>query len=93
MFTEPPRWHPLTNALMYILYFYIYVHVFNLFPGKPAEDEVKLGSLKLKPNTKIMMMGTREESLVGDWHMKKLLCTLSNLHSCQTYYLLLKLCD
>ncbi|CAG08865.1 unnamed protein product [Tetraodon nigroviridis] len=32
--------------------------------GKPAEDEVKLGSLKLKPNTKIMMMGTREESLV-----------------------------
>lgn len=34
-------------------------------PGKPAEDEVKLGSLKLKPNTKIMMMGTREESLVG----------------------------
>lgn len=34
--------------------------------GKPAEDEVKLGSLKLKPNTKIMMMGTREESLVGE---------------------------
>uniref|UniRef100_A0A673A118 Ubiquitin-like domain-containing CTD phosphatase 1 n=1 Tax=Sphaeramia orbicularis TaxID=375764 RepID=A0A673A118_9TELE len=31
--------------------------------GKPAEDEVKLGSLKLKPNTKIMMMGSREESL------------------------------
>ncbi|KAG8008057.1 Ubiquitin-like domain-containing CTD phosphatase 1 [Nibea albiflora] len=31
--------------------------------GKPAEDQVKLGSLKLKPNTKIMMMGTREESL------------------------------
>lgn len=26
---------------------------------------MKLGSLKLKPNTKIMMMGTREESLVG----------------------------
>lgn len=69
MFTEPPQWHPLTDALMYILYFYIYVRVFNLFPGKPAEDEVKLGSLKLKPNTKIMMMGTREESLVGDWHV------------------------
>lgn len=34
--------------------------------GKPAEDEMKLGSLKLKPNTKIMMMGTREESLVSD---------------------------
>uniref|UniRef100_A0AAQ4QAG1 Ubiquitin-like domain-containing CTD phosphatase 1 n=1 Tax=Gasterosteus aculeatus aculeatus TaxID=481459 RepID=A0AAQ4QAG1_GASAC len=31
--------------------------------GKPAEDVVKLGALKLKPNTKIMMMGTREESL------------------------------
>nr|XP_046154310.1 ubiquitin-like domain-containing CTD phosphatase 1 isoform X2 [Oncorhynchus gorbuscha] len=31
--------------------------------GKPAEDQVKLGSLKLKPNTKIMMMGSREESL------------------------------
>ncbi|KAM6471479.1 ubiquitin-like domain-containing CTD phosphatase 1 isoform 2-T3 [Liasis olivaceus] len=31
--------------------------------GKPAENDVKLGSLKLKPNTKIMMMGTREESL------------------------------
>uniref|UniRef100_A0A672LM32 Ubiquitin-like domain-containing CTD phosphatase 1 n=1 Tax=Sinocyclocheilus grahami TaxID=75366 RepID=A0A672LM32_SINGR len=31
--------------------------------GKPAYDDVKLGDLKLKPNTKIMMMGTREESL------------------------------
>ncbi|KAM5172127.1 ubiquitin-like domain-containing CTD phosphatase 1 isoform 2-T2 [Mantella aurantiaca] len=31
--------------------------------GKPAENDVKLGVLKLKPNTKIMMMGTREESL------------------------------
>ncbi|RXN26025.1 ubiquitin-like domain-containing CTD phosphatase 1 [Labeo rohita] len=31
--------------------------------GKPADDDVKLGDLKLKPNTKIMMMGTREESL------------------------------
>lgn len=37
----------------------------SVLPGKPAEDEVKLGTLKLKPNTKIMMMGTREESLVG----------------------------
>lgn len=33
--------------------------------GKPAEDDVKLGALKLKPNTKIMMMGSREENLVG----------------------------
>jgi len=41
--------------------------LFNLLllSGKPADDEVKLGDLKLKPNTKIMMMGTREESLVG----------------------------
>ncbi|XP_007889601.1 ubiquitin-like domain-containing CTD phosphatase 1 isoform X2 [Callorhinchus milii] len=31
--------------------------------GKPAENDVKLGVLKLKPNTKIMMMGSREESL------------------------------
>uniref|UniRef100_A0A8C0GMA0 Ubiquitin-like domain-containing CTD phosphatase 1 n=1 Tax=Chelonoidis abingdonii TaxID=106734 RepID=A0A8C0GMA0_CHEAB len=33
--------------------------------GKPADNDVKLGALKLKPNTKIMMMGTREESLVN----------------------------
>ncbi|KAG8438774.1 hypothetical protein GDO86_005100 [Hymenochirus boettgeri] len=33
------------------------------YKGKPAENDVKLGKLKLKPNTKIMMMGTREESL------------------------------
>ncbi|XP_051870809.1 ubiquitin-like domain-containing CTD phosphatase 1 isoform X2 [Pristis pectinata] len=31
--------------------------------GKAAEDDVKLGMLKLKPNTKIMMMGSREECL------------------------------
>lgn len=52
-----------------IIYMCMYIY---LFPGKPAEDEVKLGSLKLKPNTKIMMMGTREESLVGNWDMEKL---------------------
>ncbi|CAN2387344.1 phosphoprotein phosphatase activity [Pristimantis euphronides] len=33
------------------------------YKGKPADNSVKLGVLKLKPNTKIMMMGTREESL------------------------------
>ncbi|XP_006011460.1 ubiquitin-like domain-containing CTD phosphatase 1 isoform X1 [Latimeria chalumnae] len=33
------------------------------FKGKPAEDDLTLGALKLKPNTKIMMMGSREESL------------------------------
>lgn len=79
-------WH---HALMHILYLCVCVCLKNLFPGKPAEDEVKLGSLKLKPNTKIMMMGTREESLVGDWDIKKLLCKLYNLQLCQTYYLLL----
>ncbi|KAB0390593.1 hypothetical protein E2I00_000245 [Balaenoptera physalus] len=36
---------------------------FACIVGKPAENDVKLGALKLKPNTKIMMMGTREESL------------------------------
>lgn len=45
----------------------------SFFSGKPAENEVKLGSLKLKPNTKIMMMGTREESLVGDRVIGKLI--------------------
>ncbi|XP_043090551.1 ubiquitin-like domain-containing CTD phosphatase 1 isoform X1 [Puntigrus tetrazona] len=30
---------------------------------KVKDDDVKLGDLKLKPKTKIMMMGTREESL------------------------------
>lgn len=49
--------------------------IFLSIPGKPAEDEVKLGSLKLKPNTKIMMMGSREESLVGS----------SSIHSGQTF--------
>ncbi|XP_053574752.1 ubiquitin-like domain-containing CTD phosphatase 1 isoform X2 [Bombina bombina] len=33
------------------------------YKGKPADNHLKLGVLKLKPNTKIMMMGTREESL------------------------------
>ncbi|XP_029439998.1 ubiquitin-like domain-containing CTD phosphatase 1 [Rhinatrema bivittatum] len=33
------------------------------YKGKAADDDLKLGILKLKPNTKIMMMGTREESL------------------------------
>ncbi|XP_073423966.1 ubiquitin-like domain-containing CTD phosphatase 1 [Dendrobates tinctorius] len=33
------------------------------YKGKPVDNSMKLGVLKLKPNTKIMMMGTREESL------------------------------
>ena len=35
-----------------------------LFPGKPPADDVLLADLKLKPNAKIIMMGTREEELV-----------------------------
>ena len=34
------------------------------FAGKPPTDDVKLGDLQLKPNAKIMMMGTPEEKLV-----------------------------
>ncbi|XP_060555467.1 ubiquitin-like domain-containing CTD phosphatase 1 [Ruditapes philippinarum] len=33
------------------------------FKGKVADDSVVLGDLKLKPGTKIMMMGTREEEI------------------------------
>lgn len=33
------------------------------FKGKPPEDNVALADMKLKPSTKIMMMGTREEEL------------------------------
>lgn len=47
--------------------------------GKPADDDVKLGALKLKPNTKIMMMGTREESLVNN-----LLISLKKWEKCSS---------
>ncbi|XP_071167438.1 ubiquitin-like domain-containing CTD phosphatase 1 [Mytilus edulis] len=33
------------------------------FKGKPPDDTVLLTDMKLKPNTKLMMMGTREEEL------------------------------
>lgn len=33
------------------------------FKGKPPDDTVLLADMKLKPNTKLMMMGTREEEL------------------------------
>ena len=36
-----------------------------LFSGKVPGDEVALADLKLKPSTKIMMMGTREEEIVS----------------------------
>ena len=35
-----------------------------LSAGKPPSGDVLLGDLNLKPKTKIMMMGTREEVLV-----------------------------
>ena len=34
------------------------------FKGKMPNDDMHLSSLNLKKNTKIMMMGTREENLV-----------------------------
>ena len=37
----------------------------SLFTGKPAGDDMRLGDLNLKPGTKIMMMGTREEEIVS----------------------------
>jgi ubiquitin-like domain-containing CTD phosphatase 1 len=36
-----------------------------LLVGKPPEDSALLLDVKLKPGAKIMMMGTREEALVG----------------------------
>lgn len=60
---------------------------FACIVGKPAENDVKLGALKLKPNTKIMMMGTREESLVNVYfcyHMSfggVMMCTVLLWHS------------
>ncbi|XP_070541109.1 ubiquitin-like domain-containing CTD phosphatase 1 [Ptychodera flava] len=33
------------------------------YKGKSPDDDVALSALKLKPNTKIMMMGTREETI------------------------------
>lgn len=56
----------LNKQLTIMFHHLLKIHCFSfILPGKPAEDEVKLGTLKLKPNTKIMMMGTREESLVS----------------------------
>uniref|UniRef100_A0A3B3TDT1 Ubiquitin-like domain-containing CTD phosphatase 1 n=1 Tax=Paramormyrops kingsleyae TaxID=1676925 RepID=A0A3B3TDT1_9TELE len=49
--------------------------------GKPAEDDIKLGSLKLKPNTKIMMMGSREESLVCIFCSSLIPLSSSQIHS------------
>lgn len=49
------------------------------FPGKNAEDDVRLSALNLKPSNKIMMMGTREENLVG------LTCN-TLFHALQTFF-------
>ncbi|XP_063963550.1 ubiquitin-like domain-containing CTD phosphatase 1 isoform X2 [Lytechinus pictus] len=35
------------------------------FKGKPPGDDVQLCALNIKPNTKIMMMGTREETIIA----------------------------
>lgn len=33
------------------------------YKGKPAEDDVKLGELNLKPGTKLMLIGSTEEAI------------------------------
>ena len=43
---------------------YISMYIFSFTSGKSPDDDVRLSALNLKPNTKIMMMGTREENLV-----------------------------
>ena len=40
--------------------------------GKPPDDDVQLALLKMKPNMKIMMMGTREEELVSNLLRKEM---------------------
>ncbi|XP_041477792.1 ubiquitin-like domain-containing CTD phosphatase 1 [Lytechinus variegatus] len=35
------------------------------FKGKPPGDDIQLCALNIKPNTKIMMMGTREETIIA----------------------------
>jgi ubiquitin-like domain-containing CTD phosphatase 1 len=41
------------------------MHIFIYYTGKPPDENTKIKALNLKPNTKIMMMGTREENLVN----------------------------
>lgn len=36
-----------------------------MFSGKVPADDVQLSELKIKPNTKIMMMGTCEETIAA----------------------------
>lgn len=51
-------------------YLYLWValtHTLLDFKGKSPDDDVRLSALNLKPNTKIMMMGTREENLVWSY--------------------------
>ena len=48
------------------------------FQGKVPGDDVTLSDLKLKPGTKIMMMGTREEEIVST-------CTVMVMYHCFRY--------
>ena len=41
----------------------VYFHVYK-FAGKMPDNDLQLSVLKLKPKTKIMMMGTREDDMV-----------------------------
>ena len=60
--------------LIYIFYCFQLIYYLNLshftcviycvnVAGKPAGDDAKIAELLLKPGTKIMMMGTREEEI------------------------------
>jgi hypothetical protein len=46
--------------------------------GKVPGDDVKVSLLSLKPNAKVMMMGTREENLV--WSQRLYVTTLCYSH-------------
>ena len=45
--------------------FFLKFHVHLNTTGKVPGDDVQLSALNLKPNTKIMMMGTREETIAA----------------------------
>ncbi|CAI9733265.1 ubiquitin-like domain-containing CTD phosphatase 1 [Octopus vulgaris] len=48
------------------------------YNGRPPEDDIQLGTLKLKPNLKIMMMGSREDVLAEMQEPPKNLSNLVN---------------
>ena len=55
----------LCNNKTYIQALMRTVH-FSLILGKIPDNDVVLSDLKLKPGSKIMMMGTREEEIVSE---------------------------